>query len=323
MTPDYKISAGSADITEPLAKRLISLSITDEAGWVSDALTIVLDNRDEELEVPSRGKKLSVLLGYKEAALEPMGEFIVDEVEVSFPPAQITITGRSADTFTKDAMSGIKTPKSKSWHEVSYGEIVAAIAAAHGLKPRIEPELAELLAEHLDQTGESDIAFLNRIVEEAGGFVKIAGGTLIVAEAGSLDIPPAVLKPSDISSWRCRIAERGKYSSCQARYRDRKAAEEKSVTIGRGEPVYRMPYLYASAAYASRAAKAKLAELVQGVHTLELKAIGNPAISTETPLSLAGVSAYVDGDWVAKSCTHQLDAGGYTTSINATKRSKT
>ena len=319
MTPEFKITAGGEDITQRLNNRLLGLVVTDEAGWVSDSLTITLDNRGEELTTPTRGERLSVSLGYKGSSLENMGDFIVDEVEHAFPPAQLIIRGRSANTFD-GGIGDLKAPRFKSWHDTTYDKIANAIAGGHGLSTEVCAEIASIEIDHIDQTGESDIAFLNRIVEDAGGFVKVAGGKLIISEHDGFEIPPLVLKTQDITSWRCRIAERGKYGSVKARYYDRKAGEEKIITEGSGEPVFRLPFRYASATTAQRAARAKLERLEQGIHTLEICAIGNPIISTETPLAVVGVSTYVNGAWVAGSCTHRLDASGYTTTINATKR---
>ena len=85
MTPDFKITVDEMDITELINQRLLSLTVTDEVGFVSDGLDLELDNRDAALELPPRGAVLSVTLGYKETALLPMGKFMVDEVEFSYP----------------------------------------------------------------------------------------------------------------------------------------------------------------------------------------------------------------------------------------------
>ena len=49
MKPNFSIIADNKDVTDLLQSRLLSLSISDEIGLVSDTLTIKLDNRDSVL----------------------------------------------------------------------------------------------------------------------------------------------------------------------------------------------------------------------------------------------------------------------------------
>ena len=55
MKPKYKIIADDNDITELIHSRLISLSISDEIGIVSDTMTMELDDRDSAFALPSSG----------------------------------------------------------------------------------------------------------------------------------------------------------------------------------------------------------------------------------------------------------------------------
>ena len=45
MTPAYRILSGVMDATDDILDRFLSLSLSDEKGWESDRLEIVLDNR--------------------------------------------------------------------------------------------------------------------------------------------------------------------------------------------------------------------------------------------------------------------------------------
>ncbi len=55
MNPAFKITADKKDVTALIAQRLVSINVTDETGLVSDTCEILLDNRDEKLEIPPRG----------------------------------------------------------------------------------------------------------------------------------------------------------------------------------------------------------------------------------------------------------------------------
>ncbi|MDE1464775.1 hypothetical protein [Spartinivicinus poritis] len=71
----YKILANRKDITQLIADRLIKLTVQDEAGVKSDAVTIELDNRDQTIQLPKTGAELEVWLQgvYK-------GLYVVDEL---------------------------------------------------------------------------------------------------------------------------------------------------------------------------------------------------------------------------------------------------
>ena len=102
MTPAFKITADKKDVTVLIAQRLISISITDETGLVSDTCEILLDNREDVLEIPPRGANLEISLGYEDKPLTKMGSYIVDDVEVSSPPLQMRITGKASNTLDKN-----------------------------------------------------------------------------------------------------------------------------------------------------------------------------------------------------------------------------
>ena len=54
MTPDFEVWAAGVNITSQVKDRLISLTVTDEAGFKSDAVEIALDDRDNAIELPFR-----------------------------------------------------------------------------------------------------------------------------------------------------------------------------------------------------------------------------------------------------------------------------
>jgi phage protein D len=176
VNPAFKITADKKDVTALLAQRLISISITDDTGLVSDTCEILLDNRDEKLEIPPRGAVLEISLGYEGKPLTKMGSYIVDDVEVSAPPSQMRITGKASNTLDKNLSKKIKAPQSKSWHGYTLVGIITAIANVHGFKGVIDEYFKQIYISHLDQTDESDISFLNGLAKDYGAFVKLSLG---------------------------------------------------------------------------------------------------------------------------------------------------
>ena len=79
MKPIYSISVNGANLD--VKNKLISLSITDELGLLSDRAEILLDDSDDKLAIPPRGVEIAISLGYEEEGLYPMGTYIADEIE--------------------------------------------------------------------------------------------------------------------------------------------------------------------------------------------------------------------------------------------------
>jgi phage protein D len=86
MRPDFQILADQQDITTRLQDRLLSLHITDEAGFRSDTVELQLDDRDGKIEWPKHGAELDISLGYRSTGLTAMGRYVVDEIVHTSPP---------------------------------------------------------------------------------------------------------------------------------------------------------------------------------------------------------------------------------------------
>ncbi len=138
MKAAFKITADKKDVTALLVQRLISINITDETGLASDTCEILLDNRDNILEIPPLGANLEICLGYEDKPLTKMGDYIVDDIEVSAFPSQMRITGKATNTQLKDLNKKIKAPRSRSWHKYTLVGIITKIADEHNFKAVID-----------------------------------------------------------------------------------------------------------------------------------------------------------------------------------------
>jgi hypothetical protein len=318
MTPDFRILADSADITAAIRARLVSLSVTDEAGTDSDSAEITLDDRDGVIALPRTGAQLEIGMGYKESGVLTMGRYVVDEISLSSNPQTLRIRSRAADL-----RQGLKRPRTRPWEDVSVSDIVSTIAAEHGYEPKVAQALASEQIKHLDQLDESDLHFLTRLARERGAIAKPAGGMLLFVPPGEAksasgkNLPAITLDRNEFTRWSVTIAERGKYLSVIARWHDPDTATEHSVTVGEGDPTYTIRRLYPDEATATSAARAQLDAFTRGVATLRATGPGNPTFVGESPLTISGVRSGVDGSWSVTRVTHRIDKGGYTCDIEA------
>jgi len=306
MTPDFKIIADSQDITAKVRDRLIELRVTDEAGQSSDAVTIALDDRDSVIALPRKGASLEVSLGYLGTGVAALGKFTVDETALSGPPDTMTIRGRAADL-----RAGLKSPRTRSWDQVTVGDMVAVIAAGHGYSPAVSPDLAAIQLGHLDQTEESDLHLLTRLAARYGAVAKPAGGRLLFVPAGEAksatgkSLPSVALSRGDFSRWDVTLADRGRYGSVTAHWHDvTGTGQPQPVTVGEGEPVYTLRGTYRDEAEARAAARAKYEALQRGRGTITAECGGDIRLAAEGVIVVSGIRDGVDGAWSLTHVTH-------------------
>lgn len=308
------------DITSKLLAKdqrriLVSLTVTDEAGVKSDTCTLVVDNRAPGFKAPATGELMEVWMGY-EPAPQYMGKFRIDEWEKSGPPNILTITAKSAELTT-----AIKETKHKPWDNTTLGNIVQTIAEAHGLSSVMTGDLASRPVEHIDQHGESDLAFLSRLAKRNGAMFKLADGKVIFVKRGT-KLPSGkgksaiTLKPdSNVVNWSMRMSVRGEHKSVKATWHDHDKGKRKSVTAGSGHPVHRDKRVYRTEAEARAAAEGQLADFKRGKADGSVDLVGNTGLFAETLVTLSGFDEDVDGTYNAKSVTHTFDSSGYRTSV--------
>ena len=187
MRPAYRILADQRDITDAIRDRLLSLTLTDEAGYQSDAVSLRLDDREGRIELPRKGAKLEVELGYEERGLAQMGLYVVDEIELAGPPDTLTIQAKAVDM-----KSSLKQHKTRAWSN-TIQEIVSTIAQEHGLEPRVDSTLGAIRIPHIDQTEESDLHFITRLGQQYDAVGKPAEHYVLFVPHGQASSVPFFL----------------------------------------------------------------------------------------------------------------------------------
>lgn len=320
MTPAFRIVIdGRQDITERVRDRLLSLTVTDEAGRESDAAEVVLDDRDGDIELPKRGVKMTVSLGWQGREETVQGAYVVDETELSGPPRKLAVRAKAADM-----RAALKAQKTRSWDDVAIGDLVSAIAADHGLKARVGSALRSVRIPHLDQTEESDLHLLTRLGRDHDAVAKPAGEYLLFvprgesASAAGKPMPRIDVRPEHVRDWRVTLADRNRYESVKAHWHEPGTGSRRTETAGSGDPAKTLRRTHGSAAEAAEAARAELARLARGTARLTLALVpGNPVAAAEGELRLAGFGDGIDGSWTCRTAVHRLDRGGYSTRTEA------
>lgn len=326
LRPDFKLLANSADITATVQDRLISLRFTDEAGMESDVLEIRLEDADplRPIQLPPTGGELELFLGYDGAA-QRMGLFVVDDIELSGWPGEMTIRARAAPfEKSKGGKVNLQTQKTRSWAKgTKLGDVVQKIAKEHGMEAAVAKSLASITLPHLDQSDESDIHFLVRVAKRYDAVVKPAGGKLVLAKRGETksasgqQLPAVTLEPGDVSSFRVTIGKRENAGLVVASWHVPKTAKRHLVKVGSGEPVTRLRMQYSSKDMALAAANAELDRRKRGEVKLSLTLPGRTDLAAEAPLTLGGFRDGVAGEWIITRVEHSLDNQGYVCTVEA------
>jgi len=294
-------------------ERLVSLTVTDEAGFESDSVSVAFDNRDQVITPPAKGEIITVQLGYDGESLFDMGRYTVDEVGSQGGRAQqLTVKAKAADV-TKQ----LKEKRTKAWSGVTIGDVVSEIAARHALEPKVDAafvgiELGAIPYRQVDQTNESDMHFLRRLALQHDAVTKPVDGQLIFGPAGAArqadgtPRPAFVLSEQDVSNWSALAPDRDRYAAATATYLDAATQERQTVTAGGGSPIFAIKTLYSDASAAQEAAQGKLNSLARGTQTLDISMPGHPAIMAETKVVFDTADVLAAGSWVVTRAVHTL-----------------
>lgn len=232
LSPAFMVKVNSEDVTADISPRLISLTMTDNRGFDADQLDIELDDTDGQLAMPPRGAVISLFLGWKGQPLIGKGDFTVDEIEHHGAPDAMTIRARSADF-----RGSLNSRREVSYHDTTLGEVITQVATRNDLKPMMGDGLAAVKVSHIDQTQETDAAFLTRIATLNGAVAAIKAGRLLFIKpggavtAGGKPIPQMTITRQDGDRHSFSIADRGAYTGVTASWLHTKDPKPKKNKI--------------------------------------------------------------------------------------------
>jgi len=329
MRPAFYVTGLSAAAND----RVTNITLTDSAGVQSDEVSIRLDDRDYALALPPHGQVIQVQLGYAETGLVNMGTFEVDDVSGKSAQARTVLIKAKAQAHVN---SDVKAPKTQPWDEKTLGEIVGAIAMRNGYIPEVDPSLAGIWYDHLDQSHESDTHFLTRIAQKHDAYSKFQDGKLLFKPRQITNGLVTVVEGNMVQqsaggartvatevSWT--LSRRSDYQSVRASWKDRDKGEHRYEVVGSGEPQFDMKHVYENKGLAREAAHSKLKELLRGTGTVDSVSFpGDPYVRAEMTLVLQGMRPEICGvDWVVVEARHVMDgSSGYKTTAKLERELK-
>lgn len=327
-TAKIEIVYEGVNISQDIAPFLVSLTYTDNGNGKADDLQILLEDRFgmwRDPWLPLDGDKIRVAIqphNWYEAGDSlslPCGTFQVDTVDLGGPPDTINI-----QAVSYPGNSSIKNEAvTKAWEKVTLSQIGSRIAAAAGLKFMFETQ--DVTYDRIDQTEQTDLAFLDRLTEQEGLTLKVTNDTLVIFDDRKYESmePVRVLErgKSDILSYSFRLSTIGvAYASCQVSYKDSQKGRTIKGTFqvpGATGPVLKINERVTSEAEAIRKARNALRQTNKEAQRARMVLMGDPALVQGVTVQVKGFGKF-DAKYIIDSATHKV-GGGYETSLELRK----
>jgi phage protein D len=313
-----------------LNQRLMRWSHTDAAGIESDRLelTINIEGLDG---LPSLGGKIGLRAGYLESGLVEKGEFVITQRTPFLFPMRLVVVATAAPFSVVDA-SGYRQRRSASYGPVTLGALFRQLATRHGYSPRVAPSLEGIAIPHVDQSNESDMAFITRLAGRYGAVTKPINELYVLAESGQVkslsgkQLPDVKLsvtqdnRPGDQAFITAKIDEKARtqYQGCRVSWWDVAGGKQRVVQVGIA-PFKTLRQRCQNEDEARVVAEGELRRVGREGLTLQIDCPGNPLLSAEGLLLLDETwPGYMQGRWSITKVTHSGDpTAGYRSSIMA------
>ena len=305
MTPKIKLIANGKDVSEFINMNATTVDFKDEAGDVADEITL---NIAGIFAKPKYKDELKLWIGTEEKGLFYCGIFTVQSVSSSEGNTySIEITATAAN-FS----SNLKVKRSVSYENVSIKKIVQIIANRHDLG--VASDFDDIYVLHSEQTNESDLNFLLRLADEDNALFAIKNNKIIFKKKikdnkKSDKLPRFSLKKDEHTEVKIYSSNKEEYGSCKAIWRDTKQNVQRSITVGRGEPIKVIKDSFENVAQAKQKAQATLDKANSGTKTGTITSYGFEVYAGGV-LDLFN-TLEDDGDYEIKSVHHVIDESGW------------
>ena len=332
---EVSVSFGGVDITKDIKPYFLNLTYTDDADDTADDLKLTLQDRDgiwvenwlKEAVEAAAGNKLSIGAvitpkHWANGAALNTGTFELDSVDVSGPPATVTINATSL-AFSAALR---QTKKSKAWESYTLSGIAAEMAANGGMGC-MYLAAQNPYYDRVEQTKQSDIEFLKKLCEDAGISLKATDGKIVLFDQADYEAKPPVrlIQRGKGGYTKYKLASGSadtKYAMCRVRYMNpatgaciEGTAEDPDVS---GEQCLEITAKVGSIAQAQALAQKTLRLHNKLALTGTFTMPGDVGLVAGITLLLEGWGGW-DGKYIVQTATHTVGSGGYTTQIKIRK----
>lgn len=323
-----KINYNNKDISADLAPFLKSFQYNDVMSGQADDIQIALENREHLWEMdwlPEKGAMLTAAIvteewehgqGLQELSL---GQFEIDEIELSEPPSEIKIKAVSVPNNTE--LRGVD--KNRSWEKTKLSVIAQDIASGAGLElffdTEDDPEL-----ERAEQTEQSDLSFLQKLCNDAALALKITDMQIVIFDESKYEQAEAVATltcgESKLKSYSIKSSTREVYAACHVKYQEGKSKSCIEYTFsapGKSGKTLQVNEQVKSVGEAEKLAKKKLREKNKEEITMSASVMGSFYFLAGSTVQINSFGKF-DGRYIITKASHEI-GNAYTVSMDLRK----
>lgn len=326
------VTYNGKQVTKIFTGKIVSATYADGASGELDDLSLVLEDRLGQWIsswAPKEGDTIEVAiettdqLGSGVVKKFKLGKFYVDELEVTGPPSLVTIRATS-----HPAAAEIKqTKRTKVWEKVTLKRIAEDVAKRGGLKLKYDVGFNPTY-DRVDQTEQTDTTFLYQQAAKEGIAIKVANGMLVLFSESTYEKKPPLLSVDlyggQVVDYSFRWASSNtRYVACQVAYTTPKKKKTISATYRAPGapmqgPILKLNQQVDSEAEGLRVARNALRDKNKEAGRARLTMVGDPRLMTGITIKVVNAGQF-SGIYIIESATHQIDSGGYTTSLEIRK----
>ena len=322
------ISYRGINVTSDIAKDLLSFEYTDNASGTSDSITISLkDDQKKWISswAPQQGDSIRASIITNNWRREgdnqqlKCGAFMVDEPEYSGRPSVFAINAAAIPVNNNFR----DTPNSRTWDNVTIQKIGLDIAASAGLTLYYDSR-KKVLIDYLEQSEQSDSAFLADLCEKYGLCYKVYTNKIVIfsEQEYELKAPIIQIKESDVTSWSAKQALTGTgYDGCILTYTSLDEEEPLGYAfdlVKNPKKILRINKDVSSIAEAEMVVKAELRRANKKQFTMAFSLPGNVNLIASSTVMVSGFGVF-DGKYYIDVATHGVSGSGYVTQLGIHK----
>lgn len=333
-----EIAFDGADMTKTIKPYLLSMTYTDNEADETDDLQVKLQDREslwleqwlrEAVEAASAARlKIDAVIVRENWAgggrddLLPCGQFELDSIDASGPPATVTIKGTSLP-FSAPIR---QTKKSKAWEACRLSGIAGEIAGACGMACMYESALDPFYP-RVEQLKVSDIDFLSTLCQDAGISLKATNSILVLFDQAAYEAKDAVLTikrgAGAYTKYKlCSSTADSQYASCRVSCVDPATGQciqgtakiEDYNADAKNNQQLEITAKVSSAAEAKELAEKRLRLHNKYARTATFTLPGNTSLVAGVTVMLERWGAW-DGKYIVTQAKHTVGGSGYTVQI--------
>ncbi|WP_205756236.1 hypothetical protein [Labrenzia sp. 011] len=329
----YVIVSGptSANLVPFWGSDLLSVSITDQAGYESDEA--VLTFKAPPFSPPPKGTRYSIKAGFLPGPAADFGSFTVSRTAFGGSAEDgetMEVHCRAADFIDKMKASGSKHYDPENGFGTA-GKIFESLAAEAGVSALVSPAIASIEIPYRLRLNQSLLDFATELADEIGAVVKPQAGKLVVLERGKAqsgsgkDLQPILIDRRRVYGWDVDIEERPAHEKTETSWYDPQKGRvgRENQSFGEKGGPFSALHLTPSQAEAKKTAATMATALTRWSGTGSFEMRGNPAAVAGAPVTLTGFGAAIGAvQWVAGSVSHTIDpeGGGWVTTVEVETR---